>query len=66
MNYLVWSIRKNAWWKPHAEGYTKSRDEAARVSLEQAVEWALTGWKANERAIPEDAIVPVPETLRMH
>ena len=58
MKFLVWSIRKNAWWKQNAEGYTKQRDEAARVDLDLAVEWAMTGWKASERAIPEDAIVP--------
>lgn len=58
MKFLVWSVRKGGWWRPDAKGYTTHRRDAARVDLETATRWAMTGWQASEKEIPEDAIVP--------
>lgn len=35
--FLIWSGKEKAWWKPEAQGYTRSRAEAGRYALEEAL-----------------------------
>lgn len=36
MRYLIWSLEKQAWWKPNRTGYTKRYEEAGIYNNENA------------------------------
>lgn len=41
MNFLIWSGKEKAWWKPDGMGYTKKRSEAGVFSVEQVASHRL-------------------------
>jgi hypothetical protein len=53
-HYLIWSVEKNAWWKPNELGYTASWSAAGVYSKEKAF---LICAKANTHSLDE---IPVP------
>jgi hypothetical protein len=60
--WLIWSIQKNAWWKPESLGYTRAVAEAGRYTLDEA-ERILRQCNlitVNECAVPLAAVEPTP------
>jgi hypothetical protein len=62
MDWLIWSIEHNAWWKPDARWYTTHRDQAGRHDTKLALKYV---WEANKgrRADrpPDEALVPADD-----
>jgi hypothetical protein len=59
-NWLIWSNEHKAWWKPNSMGYTTSRKEAGRYTMERATEicrcanhWTLDNETPNETMVLE-------------
>lgn len=61
MNYLIWSIEHDAWWKPGWHGYTSDINEAGMYSKDEAeriVKNANAHGSFNECMIPQECTEP--------
>jgi hypothetical protein len=56
--YLIWSVEHCAWWKPNRAGYTYSRTEAGRYTLEEARAICIDA-NAPHPGMPNECMVPV-------
>ncbi len=61
--FMIWSHKREAWWKQNLHGYASDMSEAGHFTFHQAVEIVRGAniclpIKKNSR--PEDSMVPVP------
>lgn len=60
MIFLIWSQKQRAWWRPEAMGYTKSKAEAGRYTVESLKQCHLDGVEGDR---PRSADLLLPEAL---
>lgn len=66
MEYLIWSIEHQAWWKYRARGYSKNVADAGLYTLEEATRVCLDAnrFRAEKpEQPPNEAIVPVSKSF---
>ena len=59
MQWLVWSNEHRGWWKPQSAGYTKSRKQAGRYSLDEATEICVgANATRSDNQEPQETMLP--------
>ncbi len=61
--FLIYSLRKNLWYKANCNGYTEKKKDAGQYTAEELLEALCVGDAGTWDKLPELSVIPVPRKM---